>query len=228
VITVQWKGLDRLMRDLQRFKRSAVPYALGDYVNSAAFKTQAEFRRRAEVGFQLRNKFTTRSIQVEKAKPRGLEIFSRVGSTAPYMLDQEQGGRVPKKAIPGPVAAGQAPGAKRTKLVRPSARLSRIQASKGRTMASRAQRNAMALRKAQASASKVAVLERPRGGLGLFRVTGRRKLQLRLLYVVGRQSVAIKPTHMLQSAVDAIVPELPKLANAALERQCKRHRILGF
>jgi hypothetical protein len=228
VITVEWRGLDRLMRDLAKLKRAAVPYALADYVNSAAFRTQAEFRRRADVGFVQRNQFTKRSIQVEKAKPRGLEVFSRVGSTAPFMADQEEGRRVAKRAIPGPVAAGQAPGGKRTKLVRASARLSRIQASKGRTMASRAQRNAMALRKAQQSASKVAVLERPKGGLGLFKVMGRRKLQLRLLYVVGRTSVQLKPTHMLESSVDTVVPELPKLAHAALVRQCKRHRILGF
>jgi len=227
VIRVELKGLKEAISDLKKFRRS-IPYAMADAVNTAAFKAQGEFRRRAEEGFVLRNQFTRRSIQVEKASPRGVEIFSRVGSTAPYMLAQEEGGNVRKKAIPGPVAAGQAPGGKRTRLVRPGARLSRIQASKARAGASKAQRNAIALRKAQASASKVVVLERPRGGTGLFKVSGRKKLKLRMLYVVGRSSVPIKPTRMLEHVVDSVAPQLPLMARAALIKQCKRNRIFGY
>jgi len=236
VITIKLRGLDKAIKQLDKFERS-IPYAMADAVNSAAFQAREDYQRRIGTSFTLRNAFTKRSVQVTKANPKMGRIRSVMGSVAPYMAQQETGGRVPKKAIPGPVAAGQAPGAKRTKAVRLGSRLGRLRAGKGRPGSPTKQRNAVAIAQALRSGTKVAVLERGQGkGEALVRITGSRPkrrtrkgtLKLRLLYVVGRQGVVLRPTRMLEQTVRTIEPRIPRLMHEALVRQCRRNRLFGL
>lgn len=237
MISVKFRGLKEAIKQLDRFERS-IPYAMADAANTAAFRAREDYQRRIEQGFTLRNQFTKRSIQVDKANAKTKPVQAVMGSTAPYMATQEAGGRVAKRAIPGPVAAGQAPGGKRTKVVRLSNRLARLRAGKGRPGSPTKQRNAVAIAQALKSGTRVAVLERGQGkGEALVRITGSRpkrrtrranKLKLRLLYVVGRSGVQLTPTRMLEQTVRAVSPSMPELMHDALVKQCRRNKVFGF
>jgi hypothetical protein len=234
MLTVEFRGLKELVRDLRVARERALPYAVKTALNTAAFEGRKLWQREIKSSFTTRNSFTERSVLVERA--RGLDakrMVAVLGSVAPYMGTQELGGteraRGRKKAIPGPAAAGQAAGSKRTRLVQARARLGALKAPRliGKTPA---QRWAIAIRKARQDGHKTVLLERPKGGAGLFRVGGgkRRKATLRLLYDVSRSSVRIRPEPTLQRTLRALEPKLPHMYQAALIDQLRRHKLLGY
>lgn len=234
VFRVQWKGVDRMLVDLKHFNERAVPYGLRNALNSAAFEGRLLWQTEMKRTFVLRNQFTTRSVLVQKAQGTNVRtMHALLGSTAPYLATDEEGGRVKgkhgHKPIPGPVAAGQAAGSHRTRLVRAGRRLSAIKAAHGRPVGSRLQRNAIAISVARRANKKFALLERPNGGKGLFLLGGgKRKVKARLLWDLSRASVRIRPHPTLQRTLDALKPRLPALYEHAILDQLRRHRIAGY
>lgn len=223
----------KALKDLRQFREKAIPYATRNALNRSAFHARAEWQVEVRGAFTLRNKYTESSIRVERATGKDTRgMIAKVGSVAAYMDEQELGATVrargKHKPIPGPVAAGLQPGAKRTKLVRAGNKLSALHVSRPVGKSSK-QRNAVALAMARRKGQKVALLERPKGGKALFRLTGgRKKVQTRLLWDLSRGSVRVKPTPTLQRTLARIQPRLAEIHRDAVVEQLKRHKILGY
>jgi hypothetical protein len=245
MLTIQWKGVDKLLADLRKAKATAVPYAVKTALNTQAFEARRIWQREIRGEFTLRNQFTERSILAVKASGKGENIQSSVGSVAPYMLQQELGGTVHGKSglkgIPGPSAAGLPAGTKRTRLVRSANYLGTLHALKTPHGGSKKRRNAIAIAMAVRQGKQVVLLERPKGGKGLFRVTGgqqrfssrrraftRRALKLRLLWDFSKSSVHVPPAPTLQRTLHALEPKLPSMWQAAIVDQFRRHHIFGY
>lgn len=245
MLTVRWKGIDKLVRDLKRARATAVPYAVKTALNTTAFEARRIWQGQIREAFTLRNQYTERSIIAVRASGKGATIQSSVGSFAPYMGDQEQGaevhGKTGLKGIPGPSAAGQAPGAHRTRTVRAGNRLGAINVLHPPQSGSRKRRNAVAIAMAVRAGKQVVLLDRARGGKGLFKVTGgqrrwssrrlafgRRSLKLRLLYDFSRHSVHVPPAPTLQRTLRALEPKLPSMWEAAIFDQFRRHHVFGY
>jgi hypothetical protein len=223
----------KAIKDLRTFRASALPYAARNALNRSAFHAREVWQEEIRQSFTLRNKFTERSILVDRATGKQtIGMIATVGSRAPYMGDQERGatvrGKSGHKGIPGPVAAGLPPGADRTKMVRAGNRLGALHVSKapGRT---RRQRNATAIAMAKRKGSKVALLERPSGGRGIFKLMGgRRKPQTRLLWDFSRRSVQVPAEPTLQRTLKAIQPRMQQIHLDSFVEQCRKHKILGY
>lgn len=233
-ISIEWRNLKKYERHLETFAKRAVPFAMRDVVNSAAFATQKHWRGEIKRTFTLRNQWTVRSIQVDMA--RGLSVRSmeaRTGSLADYMQTQEQGGTVKSKsggakAIPTEAASGQAMGTSpRKKPVRRPNRFSslgkipRVSSTGGRKA-----RNARAIERATRG-SKIAYLDLGKRK-GIYRITGKRKLKIRKLYDLSRSSVTVKREPTLQGALKRTGAQMPSIMAKALLKQLKHHRILGY
>jgi hypothetical protein len=227
------------LRDLEEFKRSAIPFAIRNSLNTSAFELQKIWRGEIRRTFINRNTFTERSIHVQKARGGDPNrMISVVGSITDYLDEQESGGTVrgkgAHKPIPGPSAAGQSPGTKRTKLVMRSRYLGAIKAQRATGGRSARARNVAAMLMARRKGAQYVLLERPGGGKGLFlvsggqrRFTGRRftmrALKTRLLWDLSRSSVRVPPEPTLQRSLSIIEPKLPHIHLASLVEQCQRH-----
>jgi hypothetical protein len=242
-LSIQWKGLDKLAKDLEKAKRTAVPYAIKTALNSQAYEARRIWQGEMRKDFTLRNQFTERSVMVVRAKGRGLEIQSSVGSTAPYMGEQEveheSRGRAGLKGIPGPAAAGQAPGTKRTRLVRSANKLGAISVAHPTGGTTKKQRNAISIAMAVRKGKQVALLERAKGGKALFRIMGgrqvakrralsRRSLQLRMLWDFSKASYHVPAHPTLRRTLAALEPKVPSMWQAAIVDQFRRHHLFGF
>lgn len=242
MLTVQWKGLDKLTKDLNTAQKTAVPYAIRSYLTTAAFEARKVWQGETRKSFTLRNQYTERSIIAVKPMGKGDAMHSKVGSFASYMGTAEEDSHrsaTGRWGIPGAAAAGQAPGTKRTRVVRRAAALGVLHVAHPNVRGSKARRNAAAIRLAIQSGKGVALLERPGGGKGLFRVMGgrqrwgrkgfsQRALKLRLLWDVSRRSVAVPGSHTLANTLKALDPKLPHMAQVALLEQLRRHHVLGY
>jgi hypothetical protein len=236
MLTITFRGLDKLAADLEKAKKTAFPYAMRDAVNGAAFEARRIWGEEIRRTFTTRNTFTAgRALQVEKAKGGGRagDIQAMVGSTAAFMAEQETGGTLQGKGahlpIPGPVAAGQAAGGRRTRLVRAGNRLKVIRAANVRAAKTRRQRNAAAMAMARRTGKRFAVLERPKGGVGLFAISGgKRKVKARLVWDLSRKSARLPPHPTLGPTLQRMQSRMLPLYEAALLKQLQRHRVFGY
>jgi hypothetical protein len=235
VITVKFNGLDKALKDLETFRNKAVPAAMRDALNEAAFQARRVWGDEIRGKLTVRNQFTARvALQVRKATGGNVKAMeSAVGSIAAYMDLQEAGGttrgRKGHLAIPGPSAAGQAAGSKRTRVVRASNYLGALNVAKFTPKGKRRQRNAIALAVARKQGQKVALLERPKGGKAIFALMGgKRYLRTRLLYDFSKRSAHVKPHATLGPTMQVMRQRMPAIMLAAVEKQLKRHRVLGY
>jgi len=85
--------LKKLQKDLRFFAADIYPLITRDTLNHGAFETMFIARRLVSRRFTLRNKWTQRSILVEKATGTNVnKMQSKTGSTMDYMRDQELSG----------------------------------------------------------------------------------------------------------------------------------------
>jgi hypothetical protein len=236
-VEVELKDFDRLQRDLQTFARKAVPYATRAALTSSAFAARQAWQAEIRGSFTLRNKFTERSIRVEKAT--GLVLGSMqatTGSVTDYLDEQESGATIrggKHKPIPAPAAAGlKAGSSSRPRLVRAGNKLGALNAlkqGKPRGNTSKKRRNASAIAQAIAKGNKVALLERKKGGRGLFAIAGgKRKVRMRMLWDMSRGSVKVKPEPTLQRSLARISSKLEGIHYDALVTQLRRNRVFGY
>lgn len=213
----------RFRKDLDKLGKIGAKFAMRETLNNLAFAAREQWQREIKGQFTLRNKFTERSVRVVKAGRAALGMRSVVGSVAPYMGDQETGFTETGQgkhghAIPTSSAAGQGKSANpRTKRIRRKNYLSAIQVE--RSVGSRKQRNAMAIRKAGKSKG-VAFLDLGRTK-GLFRVSGTgRRSRIRMIWDLSRRSVRVAPHPTMEPAVKRVLGgPARKIANDAIERQ---------
>ena len=233
MIKVDMKNIRRYEDDLALFARSALPFATKETINRAAKSTRKVGKDFVRGRMTLRNAWTLRSIQVERAHGNviGSQV-SRVGSVAPYMATQEFGGTKRAKGGRGvPIAMPAASGESslpRRRLPRRANSLAdiRLQRLQG-TAASRAQRNLIAMVEA-AKGSRFAFLDLGRRS-GIYRIRGSaRNPSARKVWDMSRPSVAIPVRPWLEPAVAAIAPRLPAYYNAALLVQLRRAHVFGY
>jgi hypothetical protein len=233
VIRFKLRGLKEAMKQLKKFERS-IPFAMREGLTNIAWSGRSIWTKEVEKSFTLRNTFTTRSLQVDRATGREVKGMRAVlGSRAPYMGRAEVGGTVrgksASKPIPTAVAAGQSMGARRTRLVRASAKLGRIKAAKAMRAATQKQRNAVALRMAAKSGNKHVLLERKSGGKALFQLKGgKRNRSVKMLWDLSRSSVQVPPTPTLERTLQQLKRRAPLLMAKAFRKQLVRNRLFGF
>lgn len=225
--SVEFRNLDEAVRDLKALRKKAVPFAVKDGLNDAAFQARRIWSGNIKEKFTTRNQFTARTaLRVDKARGRALDrMSSTVGSIADFMGEQEFGGTV-SGPVPGPAAARQRPGGARTRPVRIP--VTSIAASRGRGR-TRKQRNAIAIAIAKRRGKRHALLDRPVGGKGLFWVGGgKRKVTTKLLWSVDRGSSRLKPHPTLGPTMRTMRPRVPRILLKAVQRQMRKQHLFRF
>lgn len=225
--SVDTSELAQLEASLARLSRRAIPYAARNTLNAAAFEGRREWVDQIEKTFTLRNKWTTRSLRVVKARGTSMRgMQATLGSVAPYMATQEEGGVLRRTgkhgvAIPTSVASGEGRGARpRRRMVRRPNRLPSIQlGARGLSSMSKRQRNAVAISLAQRAGRKFVFLELERRK-GIFRLSGgKRRPRLDLVWDLSRPAVRIPQSGTLERALRSILPTLPRIQERALVDQ---------
>lgn len=226
MIKVDLRNTAWLARDLKNLRKSALPYAQKNAVNEAAFEGRKLWQEELQSSFTLRNKFTERSIRVDKARSLH-NPEAKLGSVASYMDEQEEGTtltKTSKHGIPIPTAASSGEGkAKiRKRVVRRANRLTNIKFS-SRIGNSPKQKNAIAISQAIRTKTKFAFLETSRRK-GIFRVTGRLKNpKITMLHDLTRSSVRIPSTPTLSRTLDRLDTRMDGIYRKALLFQLSRH-----
>jgi hypothetical protein len=221
---VDMTEVHELGRVLQETRAKGIPHAARDTLNDLAFTGRTMWQDRMAQDMTLRNKFTQRSVQVDKARGTNMGTMqSVVGSRAPYMADQESGATKRTKGkhgvtIPTPRASGEARGTQpRKKTVRSRNKLSSIQL-KPRKGASKKQEVAIAIRQAKASGRNVAFLDLGKRK-GMFRISGRK---LDMIWDMTRPAVAIPKNPTMHRTLRELDKKAPAIAGKALRRQLDR------
>lgn len=218
-----------LTRDLERTAKKAVPYAIRQALNDIAFAAKGHLQGNIRKEFILRNKWTERSVMVERA--RGLnprQMQSAVFSKLDYLEKQEHGG-TSTHAVPTGVATGEGRGANpRRKLVRRPNQVSAIALGERARKGSRKQRNAAAIHMAAKQGKKFVFLQLQRK-IGLFKIRGgKRKPMVDMIWDTSQKSHRIKPTKTLEPAVARAEVAMPKLMTNALIKQLRMHKVFGY
>jgi len=230
MIKVNDEDVKQFESDLKTFAKRAYPFATKNALNKAAFVAQSIYRSNARSNMIHRNKFTNQSIQVEQARTLAVSRqASIVGSTAPYMLDQEFGKNITKKGDRGvPIAtsyaAGQGEGSQpRTRLPRKANSMATIQLAKRRKRGkTKRQQNFILVREAAQSGRKYIFMDLGRKK-GIFKVIGgKRRPRIKMIYDLSEKSVIIPANPMLKPAVDQTRKHMPGIYRKSLEFQLKR------
>jgi hypothetical protein len=230
-VEIDTRGFDKLLKQLEDVKTKAVPYAMREYVNSAAFAARTGYIERAKANMVLRSKWTEKSVQVDKAK--SLKVSDQqavVGSVADYMATQESGateGKHGQHGVPIPAAA---PGRRKgRKSKTPTAnQLSRLTLASRGVKGIRQKRNAAAIAIAGRRGGGVVFLDL-RKTKGLFRVSaGKKNLRIKKLWDLSKGRITIPRNPMLQQAIAVVTPQLPDLGRKAIEFQFRRHKLFGY
>jgi hypothetical protein len=241
-LLVDMHEVDRLVADLRKFAAKGIPFAARKSLNETAFEARKRWTTRIEQTLTLRNKYVTRSLRVVRASGNLSSggMHSEVGSFAPFMLMQEQGGTEgPKggrhRGIPQPAAAGQPQGSKRTKAVRSQFKQPAIKlgpAPKGAR--SKKQRNAIAIRMALARGKRFVLLESEQSR-GIFSVKGGKtksgrkvKTSTRMVWNLKHRTQRVPPTNTLKNTLHEMEAVMPGIHVAALLSQLRHHGVKGY
>lgn len=240
-VLVDLHEVDKLVDDLRRFAAKGIPFAARKSLTDTAFEARKRWQARIEQAFTLRNKYVVRSLRVVRptgsfSGPGGA-MYSEVGSFAPFMLMQEQGGTErPKggrhRGIPQPAAAGQSQGAERTKPVRSQFKQPNIKllpSPKGAR--SKKQRNIRAIRAAVAKGKRFVLLETDTSR-GIFSVKGsgprKVKTSIRMVWNLKHRTQRVPPTNTLKSTLHEMEAVMPGIHVAALLSQLRHHGVKGY
>lgn len=226
-IKTDLREFEKAAKTLEDVRSKALPYAAREGINTIAFELQREWQGQIKRAFVLRNSFTARSVRVEKAK--GLDVRSMkavVGSVAPYMDEQEFGATKTKHGkhgvpVPTSSAAGQAQGATRTRPVQRRNYQSAIQL-RNRISGTRQRKNAAAIAQAVRSGTRTAFIETSSGRKGIVRITGTKRLKLRMIWDLSKDSVRTAPEPTLGRSMKSMDGRSMSIMAAAIEKQIER------
>lgn len=230
MLTIQDDQIKQFESDLKTFAARAYPFATKETLNTTALSAREGYVANARNQMTLRNKFTESSLRVVKV--RGLNVsrqFAVVGSTAPYMEQQEFGGTKRKGGktgvpIPTTMASGEGEGVLPRRRPVPRARsLGQITLRNNKLKAmSKKQKNIVKVKLAAKSGRKFVFLDTPKHP-GIYRVTGGVKnTDVKLMWDMSKESVVIPRNPMLAPAVKDAERIMPFVYKEALEFQLKR------
>lgn len=196
-----------LARKLEAVRKTAVPYATRQTLNDNAFLARRLAITTIENEFTIRNKWTARRVNVERAKSLVIrDQQAATGSPEAYLERQEYGG-LNRTPTPTPVAAGQPQGTrKRTRVVTKRNRTPNLKARKvaqGVPLVGR-------VRDALNHKERVVLVREGEGARpGVYRLKGGtakrpERAQLQLVQAHNKRPTRTKPTHWLRrSALEA-------------------------
>lgn len=228
-VKVDLSDLKRLSRDLKAVSERALPHASRNALNDAAFEARKLWQEQMKDKFILRNDWTTRTLNVQRAKGTNVATMeSSVRSNQAYLVTQEYGG-FDSGSVPTGVATGEGRGANpRKKLVRKPNKMGNISLGQRHRRGTRKQRNAVALHLAASSGKKFVFLELNKKK-GLFRLSGGKKQpKLDMVWDTTSKSHRIRATPTLGPAIQRLERELPRIMTKALMDQLKRHKVFGY
>lgn len=228
--TVRFNGLNKLVRDLQRFRAKALPFAMRRTLNDTAFAARKLWVAEIQRTLTTRNTFTERSLRVERATGRNITGMRAVlGSTASYMGDREVDSRTTEGPVPTTVASGEGRSGKpRRKLVRRPNRIGAIALPDKVRRGSRKQRTAVTIATAARKGHRYVFLELERRK-GFFRLTGgMRRPKLDLLWDTRQKSHRVKAHPTLGPALQRVMRLLPDIQRKALLDELRRNRIADY
>lgn len=229
----------RLVQELEYLNQRALPHANKRFVNDAAFAVMREARQGVRETMTLRNKWTERSIQVERSRTLDMRRQgATVGSTEEYMLDQEfgttkiKGGRE-GVILPTSWSAGQQGAKPRSRLPRrPNAMKNiKLKHRKLRGVGKR-QKNALLVKQAVETKDRFIFMDLGRRK-GIFKVLGGRKknpsghvrgARVKMVHDMTRASVRVPPTPWLNPAIDRVLPKMPRMFTKRLIEQIRKNR----
>jgi len=229
---MEGKELNKFAAKLKGLAGRDWPKINGAALNQTAFEARKEYVKIAERRFVLRNRWTIRSIRVDKVKGFTNQ-FSEVGSIMDYMEEQEFGGTKTASgskgvAIPSTTAANQPRGARpRTKKVMPSRRRTRLNLYKGKRIKGGSRKEyVVAVVKQAAEAGGRRFVYLPRLGhmdKGIYLITGGKKNpKVNLIYDLSRKTVKIPKQPTLLPAVNNIQPRMPQIYKKSFEVWAKK------
>lgn len=219
------KQLKRLEDTLGEVAEYGIQHAQRNTVNDYAFGTQRQAKQNIREQFVNRNRWTERSVRVDKAT-RFVDS-SEVGSTEDYMREQEFGARTPSPLhVPTPAASGESVRAnKRLRPVRRANRMNNINL-KGRSRRggglTRKQQNIVAVRQAADEGRKFVYLDRGKRK-GIFRLYGgKRRPRTRLVQDLSRRVRVVPRNQWLEPAADKVMARAGELYYHRLAQQLRR------
>jgi len=231
MLEIDMDQIEEFADKVKRINKVAFPIATKQTVDRSAFQARANYQDEIRDKMTTRNKFTEKSVIVERAK--GLKISRQeavVGSTQKYMETQEFGGTEVAGGrhgvvIPTSYAAGQRGARPRTRLVQKANRMANIKLRRriGRT---RKQRNAIAVQQAARSGQKYAFIDTGRKKYIGKVIGGKRRPRVQAVQDMSKDSVTIPANPMLGPAVDKVIPEIPKFYRESLKFQLKRFGLI--
>lgn len=222
------KDVKQYESDLKTFAGRAYPFATKSTINQAAFEARLAGQENLRNNLTLRNKFTERSVQVEKARTLNVRNQAAiVGGTVDYLETQEFGGTASGKTGNQPIATGYSAGQEgdqpRTRLPRKAHKMRSIQLRhKARKAVSRKQRNLIVVRQAAKGGDKFVFLDLGRRQ-GIFRVLGGvRRTRVKMVWDLSRKTVRIPRNPWLEPATRKVETQIPALYAQALAFQLDR------
>ncbi len=220
-----FRRVEDLADRLRTMAKQGVPHAMRNAVNRSAFAARKVWKREIEGSMTLRNTYTTRSLRVVPARgvdPRNL--MAVLGSESSYLGERERGATKATR-IPTAVAAGQSPGAKRTKVVRAPNKLGSIKLANRPHHGGRRQRNAAAIRISKAKGAKFVYLEGQQHS-GLYKLQGgKRRTIVKMVWDLSKRKVTVKPMPTLARTLAVMQSKMLPIHEGALIQQLKRHKL---
>lgn len=229
MIRVDLRDFKRLSRDLERTAKGAFPHASRNALNAVAFEGRKLWQEQMRRDFVLRTDWTTRRLFVTKARGTRMQgMHSALESPDAFLLKQEKGG-TENRSVPTGVATTEGRGANpRRKLVSKPNKVSSISLATRTHKGSRRQRNAIAIRQAQAAGKRFVYLDTARHK-GLFRLTGGKRLKsVDMVWDTTSKSHVVHRTPTLQRTITRLEPKMPALMTSALIEQLRRHKVFGY
>lgn len=239
VVSVDASDFEKLQKDLHFLRRKALPHAVRNGLNDEAFGARKIWQTEISQTFNEKNKYTRRSIRVEKARGTDLHRMEAVvGSTADYMDEQEEGATLRSSGsygtpIPTATASGEGRvrGSDRKRPVRAPNKLDAINIAPRVKKGSRHVRLAGTIALANRKGYNYVFLNLGRKGqkTGIFKLTGgKRRTKLRMVWDLSEQSVRLKPRPTMAPTVANVRGWAAGLHRRAMIDQMRRHKLLGF
>lgn len=226
------KDIQRLEKQLNKFNAVAVPIAIERTLVDTGFDGMRAAKRNVNEQFTLRNKFTEKSIRVDKTFAKARDVNKKqviLGSVAEYMAQLELGGikkATGRHGVPIPTAQASGEGDVATpkrRLPRAANRLNRVRYGKKSINKTRRQRNVALVKQAKAEGDKFVFLETSRSK-GIYSVRGtKRKPKIKMLYDLSKKSYTINKQPWLMPASLEAVKRQPGNYRRNLEQQIRRN-----
>jgi hypothetical protein len=229
---------DRQVRDLAKalgdIRKKALVYAIRNSLNDVAALAHHSVGGAIERNFTLRNRWTMGGLKTRKARGHVIaEMESAVGHLNPYMEKQQRGFTKSAEGehglpIPSPAAAGEGLRKVRRRPVRRPNYLSAIKFTGRPATKNPGQATAAAIRQAVKKGERYAFLPLKRSP-GIYRITGKRRPRITLIYSLRDRRTVTKPTDWLRgpslTAAESMADIFERRAKAELAEAMRRRGI---